>query len=247
MRPAATKAKICKPFVDTRRKARTGCNPAGLVPMQLRYETGLAGEHYVTGELWRLARLDRCPLHPRGGCGLARHGTYARKTPAGTLIARWYCPLGHSTFSLLPDHLAARFPGTLQGIEQVVAAAEGTGAGAPSLQSCADALRPDPVTLPSAMRWLRRRLVRVRPLLRVAVSMAPQRLLGCPPTIAGLRERLGAVSGQDCALVRLRELLARHLPTLAFPLGFGHRAGRGGEEGAGLQQHMGPDPPVVAA
>lgn len=217
------------------------------MPVQLRYETGLAGEQYVTGELWRLARLDRCPLHPRGGCGLARHGTYARKTPAGTLIARWYCPLEHSTFSLLPDHLAARFPGTLHDIEQVVAAAEGTGAGAPSLQSCADALRPDPVTLPSALRWLRRRLVRVRPLLRVAVSMAPQRLQGCPPTIAGLRERLGAVSGLDCALVCLRELLARHLPALAFPLGFGHRAGCGGEEGGGLQQHMGPDPPVVVA
>ena len=212
------------------------------MPVQLRYETGLAGKHYVTGELWRLASLDCCPLHPRGGCGLARHGTYARKTPTGTLIARWYCRLGHSTFSLLPDHLAARFPGTLQGIEQVVAAAEC----APGLQSCAEALRPDPVTLPSALRWLRRRLARVRPLLRVAVSMASQRLLGCPPTIAGLRERLGAVSGLDCALVRLRELLARHLPALAFPLGFGHRAGCSGETGAGLQQHMGPDPPVVA-
>ena len=217
------------------------------MPVQLRYETGLAGEHYVSGEHWRLARLDRCPLHPSGGCGFARHGTYARKTPAGTLIARWYCRLGHSTFSLLPDHLAARFPGTLHDIEQVVAAAEGTGAGAPSLQSCADALRPDPVTLPSAMRWVRRRLARVRPLLQVAVSMAPQHLLGCPPTIAGVRQRLGLVSVQDCALVRLRGLLARHLPALAYPVGFRHRAVLGGEDSAALQQHMGPDPPVVAA
>ena len=38
--------------------------------------------------------------------GLARHGTYARKTPRGTRIARWYCPQSHTTFSLLPDCLA---------------------------------------------------------------------------------------------------------------------------------------------
>ena len=50
----------------------------------------------------------------------------------------------------------------------------------------------------------------MRPLLQVAVSMAPQQLLGCPPTIAGVRQRLGLVSVQDCALVRLRGLLARH-------------------------------------
>ena len=217
------------------------------MPVQLRFDTGLAGEYYVSRELWRLASLDRCPLHPRGGCEFTRHGTYARKRPAGTLIARWYCPEGYCTFSLLPDHLAARFPGTLHDIEQVVAAAEGTGAGTPSLQSCADALRPDPVTLPSAMRWVRRRLVRVRPLLRVSVSMAPQHLQGCPPTIAGLRQRLGLDSVLGCALVRLRGLLERHLQALAFPLGFGHRAALGGETEDRLQQHLGPDPPVVAA
>ena len=134
---------------------------AGLMPVQLRFNTGLAGEQYVTRELWRQARLERCPLHPRGGCGFTRHGTYQRKSPAGTHIARWYCRLGHQTFSLLPDHLAARFPGTLAEIERVVAAAER----ASSVQACADALRPDPVSLPSAMRWVRRRLARVHALL----------------------------------------------------------------------------------
>ena len=78
------------------------------MPVQLRFETGLAGAEYVTRELWRRAILPRCPLHPRGGCSLARHGSYARKRPAGTRIARWYCPQGHCTFSLLPDYLAAR-------------------------------------------------------------------------------------------------------------------------------------------
>ena len=38
------------------------------------------------------------PNHPHGGCSLARHGTYARKTPRGARIARWYCPESHTTF-----------------------------------------------------------------------------------------------------------------------------------------------------
>lgn len=209
------------------------------MPVQLRYATGPAGEQYVSAELWRQARLDRCPLHPRGGCGFSSHGTYERKRPAGTYIARWYCPQGHCTFSLLPDHLAARFPGTLSEIEQGVAAAEC----ASSLEACADALRPDPVSLPSALRWLRRRLARVQPLLQIVVSMLPQVLQGCAPTMAGLRQRLGLVWVLDSVLVKLRELLAPHLPALAVPLGLRHRRGRGGEASAGLQQHMGPDPP----
>ena len=213
------------------------------MPVQLRYETGPAGEHYVTAELWRQARLDRCPLHPRGDCGFARHGTYERKRPAGTRIARWYCPQGHCTFSLLPDHLAARFPCTLGEIEQVVAAAEC----ASSLEACADALRPDPVSLPSALRWLRRRLARVQPMLQIVVAMVPQYLQGCAPTMAGLRQRLGVVSVLDSALVRLRDLLTQHLPALAFPLGFRHRLGQDGEAQAGLQQHMGPDPPAATS
>ena len=60
--------------------------------MQLRYETGLTGEQYVTARAWREARLERCPKHPHGGCSLARHGTYERKTPQGVRVARWYCP-----------------------------------------------------------------------------------------------------------------------------------------------------------
>lgn len=223
---------------------------AGLMPVQLRFNTGLAGEQYVTRELWRQARLDRCPLHPRGGCGFTRHGTYQRKSPAGTHIARWYCRLGHQTFSLLPDHLAARFPGTLAEIERVVAAAER----ASSVQACADALRPDPVSLPSAMRWVRRRLAPVHALLPIVVAMVPQHLQGCAPTIQAFHERLvvGSAAGSltasapGSALVRLRDLLSVHLPALAYPLGFRHRGPGAGEHQGGLQQHKGPDPPRQA-
>lgn len=206
------------------------------MPVQLRFKTGLTGEQYVTREFWRLARLERCPLHPAGGCGFARHGTYQRKTPRGTHVARWYCPQGHQTFSLLPDHLAARFPGELTQIEQVAAAAER----ASSLEACADALRPDAVSLPSALRWMRRRLTCVLSLLSLVVPMVPQLLQGCPPTICGLRERLGV----DCALEQLREVLSEHLGALAAPVGFGHRPFNGGEPQGGLQQHKGPDPPA---
>lgn len=210
--------------------------PAGLVPVQLRFKTGLTGEQYVTREFWRKAKLEHCPLHPAEGCGFARHGTYQRKSPRGTHVARWYCPRGHRTFSLLPDHLAARFSGALSQLEQVVAAAEC----ASSVQACANALRPDPVSLPSALRWVRRRLTAVRSLLAIVVPMVPHLLQGCAPIIVALRERLGV----DGALVALRDLLGEHLAALAAPLGFGHRRVAGGEHWGALQQHKGPDPPA---
>ena len=208
---------------------------AGLVPVQLRYETGLTDAEYVTREAWRLASLARCPLHARGGCGFARHGTYERMRPPGTHIARWYCPQGHRTFSLLPDHLAARFPGTLSEIEQVVAVVEQ----APSLEAAADRLRSDPVTLPSAVRWVRRRVDPVRALLTVLVGLLPQLLLGCAPTIAALRGRLAC----EQVLMVLRELAQVHLQALGRPLGFRYRVYASGERNLSLQQHMGPDPP----
>ena len=92
--------------------------------------------------------MDRCPLHPRGGCGFARHGTYPRSSPPGNRVARCYCPLAGQTFSLLPDCLAARFPGTLAEIEQVIETAEQ----APSREAAADELRTD-IELPGALRW----------------------------------------------------------------------------------------------
>ena len=57
------------------------------------------------------------------------------------------------------------------------------------LAVAADALRRDPVTLPSAIRWVRRRVRLVRPLLTIVVGLLPQSLLGCVP----------AYSGETCA------------------------------------------------
>ena len=137
--------------------------------MQLRYASGHTGEGYVRAQAWRDATLERCPNHPHGRCSLARHGTYARKTPRGTRIARWYCPQSHTTFSLLPDCLAARLPGTVDALEAVVVAAEQ----APSQIAAANALRPDAVGLPGAMRWVRRRVRLVHHVLTIVIGLLP--------------------------------------------------------------------------
>jgi len=205
------------------------------MPVQLRFETGLTGDEYVTREGWRLASLACCPLHPHGGCDFARHGTYERRSPPGTHIARWYCRQGHCTFSLLPDHLAARFPGTLAAIEAVVIAVEQ----APSLEAAADALRRDPVTLPSAVRWVRRRVVPVRRLLTILVGLLPQLLLGCTPLLGAFRARLGDAP----VLPLLRELAHVQLPVLARPLGFRPPAASAANRRHRHQHGMGADPP----
>ena len=206
------------------------------MPVQLRFKSGLSSVDYVTGEGWRQATLSRCPLHPNGGCGFAGHGTYVRVNPPDTRIARWYCPTGHCTFSLLPDHLAARFPGTLSEIEQVVATVEQ----APSLEAAADRLRGDDITLTSAVRWVRRRVAPVRRLLTIVVGLFPQCLQGCVPQIIAVREHLVC----DEALMLLRELAAVHLQSLAPPLGFLPPLLLAGEHKAAVQHHTGPDPPA---
>ena len=51
-------------------------------------------------------------------------GPTSARRRRGTLIARWYCRESHTTFSLLPDCLAARLPGTLDALEAAAVAAE---------------------------------------------------------------------------------------------------------------------------
>lgn len=206
--------------------------------MQLRFHTGLTGADYVTQQAWRSASLPCCPLHPKGGCGFAGHGTYERVHPPGTLIARWYCPQGHCTFSLLPDHLAARFPGTLCEIEQVVASVEQ----APSLEVAANALRPDDVTLATALRWIRRRMRLIHTVLTVVVSLLPDLCIGASPTVQSLRTQLAC----EPVLMALRDLACIHLQGLPHPLGLRPPGEAGGGRKAHFQQRLGPDPPKSA-
>jgi hypothetical protein len=128
-----------------------GCRSQRIQPHRDHVATGLTSEEYVSQKGWLAASLERCPFHPEGGCGLARHGTYARVWPAGCLIARWRCPPARTTISLLPDFLCSRLRGTLAEVEAVVAAVEA----APTQEAASEALRPD-IELPGALRWLRR-------------------------------------------------------------------------------------------
>lgn len=209
---------------------------AGRVPVQLRFQSGQTSEDYVTQQGWRNASLPCCPLHPKGGCGFARHGTYGRVNPPGTRIARWYCPQGHRTFSLLPDHLAARFPGTQADIEQVVATVER----APSVEAAANALREDEITLASALRWIRRRVRLIHTALTVVVSLLPELCLGSSPTVQAFRTRLAC----EPVLVALRHSACIHLQALPRPLGFRPPGEAGGGRKRPVQHCMGPDPPT---
>lgn len=221
------------------RMAREGRHQRGPVLVQLRYHSGHTSSDYVTLQLWRSASLLRCPLHPKVRCGFVRHGTYARVAPVGTRIARWYCPQGHCTFSLLPDHLAARFPGTLAQIEEVVAVVEGS----PSLEAAANTLRTDDVTLATALRWIRRRTRLVRTTLTTVVSLLPDLCLGTAPTIHAFRLLFASAS----VLMVLREVTVLHLTDLPRPLGFRPPLGGGGGRKSLRQHHQGPDPPVGGA
>jgi hypothetical protein len=55
---------------------------------------------------------------------LVRPSRHPRVTPRGLRIARWYCPEGHRTFTLLlPDFLAAKLPGLLASIDASITVA----------------------------------------------------------------------------------------------------------------------------
>jgi len=202
--------------------------------VQLRFQTGLTGEEYVSRQAWRDATLERCPLHPHGGCGFARHTAYARVRPPGARIARWYCRAGHCTFSLLPECLAARLSGTLAEVEAVVATVEQ----ARSQEAAADVLRPE-ILLPGALRWLRRRVQRVRAALVILRGAFPELFLECPATVSAFRSRLGITP----VLPVLRALPAAPLHELPAPLGLRARLLSPRPHRSRLQHKTGTDPP----
>jgi hypothetical protein len=202
--------------------------------MQLRFKTPLSCREYVTQRAWRDVSLERCPLHPNGGCSFARHGTYGRVDPPGTRIPRWYCPEGHRTFSLLADCFAVRLPGSLSHLERVVLEVEQAG----SLEAAADGLRTDDVSLPGAIRWTRRRVQQVHAVLAMLLALIPECFCGCQPTVTALRQGLGI----EWVLPWVRDIAAVDLGVLPSPVGFASprlTAHHGGQ----IQHDKGPDPP----
>lgn len=200
--------------------------------MQIPLRTLSSVQAYIANQEWRDACLPRCPLHPSGGCSFARHGSYVRLNPPGVRIARWYCPEGRRTFSLLPDFLAAKLPGLLEAIEDNVAAT----LSAESMEAAADALRGLEVTLPSALRWLRRQVRAVK-----AVVDAVSRLVLEQPNSVVAWEPISRIDlGQHGLLGLRRSLSPQFLNSLPAPLGF-RLSFR-----AGFQQDMGPDGDLAA-
>ncbi len=198
--------------------------------MQLRYVTGLSVDEYAQQQAWKDAKLDCCPLHPNGGCRLAKHGTYHRKFPIDLEVARWYCPDGHQTFGLLPDCLSSRLPGTLIEVETVIEIVENS----TSQIAAADKIRLD-IDLPGALRWIQRRLFLVKVTLIMLVDSCPFLFEECIPAMSCFR----SVLGFEQVLSELRRLPDLNLYELPPPVGFGPRFKK-----MHFQQHMGPDPPA---
>lgn len=190
--------------------------------LQVQNHWRIADDGYVAGRAWERAKLDTCPFHPEGGCGLTGLGSYPRVRPKGVRVARFWCPKQGESISLLPSFLAAHVTGTLDELERAVVTVEE----AASFAAAVEATRPGDVegavALPSAQRWLRRRVGWVAALLRVVLTLVPEHFVGVVPTLGAVRTHLGTAR----ALVALREMVSRHLHAVAAPLGFAHRARR---------------------
>jgi len=154
-------------------------------------------------------------------------------------IARYYCPQSHTTYSLLPDCLSSRFSGDLVAIEEVVARVEQSS----GIEAAAALLRPIEISLPCAVRWVRRRLVPVRAALLAMFTLLPDLFAGCVPSVGEARRILRTPS----ALPVLRELCAGHLAALPPPLGFGPRGKPRRRRREHRQQKVGAYPPGDSA
>jgi hypothetical protein len=212
--------------------------PPGPNEVQLRLEPVLTLEQYVKQRAWETASLSSCPLHPAGGCGYRRHGTYLRKFPMPLPVARFYCASGHTTISLLPDFLASRLPGTLDEVEQAAVVAEAAASREQAAEQLRPAAAPDAVTLESAKRWTSRRVTAFAAVLVAVVGLLPERFVGVR-TAAELRARLGT----EQALMALRGIATPWLGSLPPPLGFSPRLVEARRRGQRLQHNSGPDPP----
>ncbi len=182
--------------------------------MQIRYPIALTIEEYKEQKAWEQAELSCCPFHPDGGCHYAKHGTYPRKFPVYCLVVRYYCPEAHQSISLLPDFFASRLPGTLDDVEHAVNIMEMSS----SQEEAAAKLRPE-IELPSAVRWLRRRIKYVDETLSILAGLL---VTECPPKLNSFRK----VFGIRRVLASLRKIARRHLQFLPPIVGFCPRPGK---------------------
>jgi hypothetical protein len=122
------------------------------------------------------------------------------------------------TFSLLPDCLSSRLPGSLAKVEVTIAKAEE----AVSQEAAAEALRPE-LSYEGSLAWLRRRVLPVRLALAALVVLMPDRFGRCDPTLRSFRRSVdgslnpGQVDGRrrsrsrDEGPARSRRTIRNHL------------------------------------
>jgi len=211
-----------------RKKARRRWYRLGPRRVHLRFACNLTLEQYVAQKAWLKATLERCPVHPEGGCRFASHGTYERLHPVRCLIARYYCAVGHVTFSLLPDCFASGMMGTLERAEQSAAAVEHGAALEPmayDIRPPEEVENPDAIVEPATVvQWIKRRHRGVLAGLVVIAGLMPELLGDCPATLEGFAQGLDT----DAVLVTLRRVAAKHLQHVPGPIGFLARDGVGG-------------------
>ena len=203
--------------------------------MQVRLTAPCTSEQYVTGQLWHFARLTYCPWHRQGGCGFSRHGSYSRVKPAGTRIARWYCPKARRTVSAIPDFLCSHRSGTLTELEALVLDVEQ----APSLMRACDTWRLD-IDLPGAMRFIQRQVDDIHQTLHLARGLLPQRFA----VARNLTDFSCCIDVPD-VLTALRQILRAYLQQLPCPVGFNPLQHSVNAPVMSTQQRMGHDPPVA--
>lgn len=210
-----------------------GATAGGLV--QLRFHCEHTSKEYVRTESWQSATLERCPLCSReSGEGFSRHTAYERKRPVGAWIARYYCKPCQTSFSLLPDCIAAGLSNSLDEIENVVVTVEK----ASSFENAAFDLRPD-LEQSGRRRWVRRRVNRVRLMLGIVATLGVLTGTTRELTVTALRDDLGT----DRALVDLRPLVNEHIAHLPTPVGFRRHHESAWKKPKRLQHKVGPDPP----
>lgn len=203
--------------------------------MQVRLETSITSEGYITGKLWERATISRCPWHPLGGCGFARHGTYGRVKPANTRVARWYCPQQKRTISALPDCLASHRSGTLDECEAVVCTLEN----AFSIEAACRDLRTE-VELPGVLRYVVRLIRDIYQALKAIKGLFPLRFSG-KPTLSGFSQQLQT----HTVLMDLRSIASDYLAQLPTPIGFNPSRDSTHTTKYPFQHRVGSDPPVA--
>ena len=137
-------------------------------------------------------------------------------------IARWYCAPCHTTFSALPDCLAARLPGSLREVEDAVVALDEGGNPTAAARRVFDGT----YDCANARRWIRCRSGAVAMCLVIIRGILPALFAGCDASITGLRLHCGTVT----VLVDLRRACSGQLQGLPGPVGFHPRRGWSGTQ-----------------